>query len=198
MSTYLRTARLTLRRLTADDLDNLVALDGDPAVMRYLTGGRPTPRAAMRSDLMDRLLPAYRRDPRFGRWAAEVGGVFAGWFALWVPDGADGRDVELGYRLRRAAWGAGLATEGCRALVHRALHGYRVDRVWAQTMAVNTASRRVMAKAGLAYVRTFHLDWDEPIDGAEHGEVEYERRAARSPRVAAGAPVGVPRRGATS
>jgi hypothetical protein len=31
-----------------------------------------------------------------------------------------------------------------------------------------------MEKAGLRYVRTFHLDWDDPIEGAEHGEVEYE------------------------
>jgi RimJ/RimL family protein N-acetyltransferase len=48
-----------------------------------------------------------------------------------------------------------------------------LGRIWGQTMAVNTASRRVMEKAGLGYVRTFHLDWDDPIAGAEHGEVEY-------------------------
>jgi RimJ/RimL family protein N-acetyltransferase len=48
-----------------------------------------------------------------------------------------------------------------------------VRRVFAQTMAVNTASRRVMEKAGLAHVRIFHEDWPDPIEGAEHGEVEY-------------------------
>jgi RimJ/RimL family protein N-acetyltransferase len=41
-------------------------------------------------------------------------------------------------------------------------------------MAVNAASRRVMEKAGLRYVRTFHLTWDEPIAGVEQGDVEYE------------------------
>lgn len=46
--------------------------------------------------------------------------------------------------------------------------------VFAQTMAVNAASRRVMEKCGLRYVRTFHLAWDDPIDGTEEGEVEYE------------------------
>ena len=40
-------------------------------------------------------------------------------------------------------------------------------------MAVNTASRRVMEKAGLAHARNFHEDWQEPIEGAEQGEVEY-------------------------
>jgi RimJ/RimL family protein N-acetyltransferase len=43
-------------------------------------------------------------------------------------------------------------------------------------MAVNTASRRVMEKAGLRYARTFHLEFDDPIDGTELGEVEYELR----------------------
>ena len=41
-------------------------------------------------------------------------------------------------------------------------------------MTVNTASRRVMERCGLRYVRTFHLEWDDPIEGTEHGDVEYE------------------------
>lgn len=40
-------------------------------------------------------------------------------------------------------------------------------------MAVNAASRRVMEKAGLRLVRAFHQDWPDPIEGGEHGEVEY-------------------------
>ena len=37
-----------MRRLTPDDLDAVEALDADPAVMRYITGGRPTPRDELR------------------------------------------------------------------------------------------------------------------------------------------------------
>jgi RimJ/RimL family protein N-acetyltransferase len=40
-------------------------------------------------------------------------------------------------------------------------------------MAINLASRRVMEKAGLAYVRMFRLEWEDPLPGTEHGEVEY-------------------------
>jgi hypothetical protein len=40
-------------------------------------------------------------------------------------------------------------------------------------MVVNTASRRVMAKAGLTLVRTFHQAWPDRIPGDEHGDVEY-------------------------
>jgi RimJ/RimL family protein N-acetyltransferase len=48
-----------------------------------------------------------------------------------------------------------------------------VQRVVATTMAVNLASRRVLEKAGLTLVRTFHESWPDPIEGAEKGEVEY-------------------------
>ena len=47
-----------------------------------------------------------------------------------------------------------------------------VQRVVAETMAVNLASRRVMEKVGLRLVRTFHQPWPDPIAGAEYGDVE--------------------------
>jgi len=40
-------------------------------------------------------------------------------------------------------------------------------------MAVHTASRRVMEKAGLRLVRTFHQPWPYRVEGEEHGDVEY-------------------------
>ena len=48
-----------------------------------------------------------------------------------------------------------------------------MQRVVAEAMAVNQASRRVMQKAGLKLVRTFHQSWPYPIDGDQFGDVEY-------------------------
>ena len=50
MHVFLRTDRLVLRRFTEADVDNLVALDADPKVMRLLTGGKPTPREVPEDD----------------------------------------------------------------------------------------------------------------------------------------------------
>jgi RimJ/RimL family protein N-acetyltransferase len=97
-------------------------------------------------------------------------GTFIGWFALKPT--ATG--LELGYRLKRAYWGQGYATEGSRALVDRAFTEMGAERVYAETMAVNVRSRRVMEKVGLRFVRVFHLTWDDPLAGYEQGEVEYE------------------------
>ena len=180
----LETERLRLRRLTVGDVAHLVDLDSDPEVMRFLTGGRPTPPAVIRDELLPRLLAEYDRYPGLGRWAALDRGTgdFLGWFALRPPGDGDGTQAELGYRLRRSAWGRGLATEGSVALIRYAFAVLGVSRIWAETMAVNVASRRVMEKAGLRHLRTFHLSWADPIEGVEHGEVEYEvRREDRRP-----------------
>ncbi len=50
MRINLRTQRLVLRQFTRADTDNLVELNSDPAVMRYLTGGRSTPREVIRDE----------------------------------------------------------------------------------------------------------------------------------------------------
>ena len=84
------------------------------------------------------------------------------------------RVYELGYRLRRQHWSQGFATEGSRLLIDLAFTELDAERVCANTMTVNERSRRVMEKCGLRYARTYHLDWDEPIEGAELGDVEYE------------------------
>jgi RimJ/RimL family protein N-acetyltransferase len=48
------------------------------------------------------------------------------------------------------------------------------ERVVAETMAVNAGSRRVLEKCGLRHVETFHVEFDDPLPGTEHGEVRYE------------------------
>ncbi|MFC8916082.1 GNAT family N-acetyltransferase [Streptomyces sp. NPDC047821] len=166
MDVFLETPRLVLRAVTAADLDDVVALDNDPEVMRYLNGGRPVTREEVREGALERLMGP-------GFWAARERGTGAwlGWFQL-EPTAREG-EAELGYRLRRAAWGAGYATEGARALVDRGFRELGVRRVVARTMTVNAGSRRVLEKCGLRYVRTFFEEWPEVIEGSEQGDVEY-------------------------
>lgn len=175
---FLETERLRLRRFTEADVDNLCELDSDPEVMRFLTNGKPTPYEVIRDKVLPAVLAEYRRSARHGRFAAQAraSGEFLGWLSLAYRGDPD--HAELGFRLRRSAWGQGYATEGARALVHKAFAELGIRRVTATTMAVNVASRRVMEKAGLRYARTFHLTFDDPIPGTELGEVEYEATSA--------------------
>lgn len=83
--------------------------------------------------------------------------------------------ADLGYRLRRSVWGGGLATEGSRALIDKGFTEHGIDRIVAETMTVNLASRRVLEKCGLTLVRTYHPHDDpHPVDGADQGHVEYQ------------------------
>lgn len=169
MSVFLETPRLVLRKVTEQDLDEVVALDNDPEVMRYINGGRPVSRDEVRGGALRRLMGR-------GFWAAEArgSGEWLGWFSLEPLESVAGeRTVELGYRLRRSAWGRGYATEGSRALLDKGFGELGVRRVVARTMTVNSGSRRVMEKCGLTYVRTFFEEWPDVIDGSEKGDVEY-------------------------
>ena len=196
MIVVLVTERLVLRQFTAADGGELLALDGDPRVMRFIDH-KTKSRAQIEAEVLPRFLAYYAAYRDFGFWAAagRDGGDFVGWFGLrpvtpsaaamvdW-PDAPPGEAsvAELGYRLRASAWGCGYATEGARALVRRAFTELAVTRIVATTMAVNTRSRRVLEKAGLKYVRTVHLDWPDPLPGTEYGEVEYELHRDDWPR----------------
>ncbi|GAA1886368.1 GNAT family N-acetyltransferase [Asanoa iriomotensis] len=173
---FLETARLRLRDLGDGDAHDLFALHDDPEVMRFINGGKP----ASRDAIVRRTLPKMTRGfPAYGGgracWAAEerASGRFVGWFAL-PPLDPDRPDVaDLGYRLRRDAWGLGYATEGARALVDKGFRDLGIGRIIADTMTVNTGSRRVLEKVGLTFVRTFTGEWPDVIEGSEHGDVEY-------------------------
>ena len=169
----METERLILRWFTADDLELLVDLDSDPEVKHFIDNGAPVDRAEL-AEQLDRLT-IYDREAGFGRWVAheKTSGDFLGWFHFRASDEHGPLEPQLGYRLRRAAWGKGFATEGSIALIDRGFRELGVERVYAETMAVNTRSRRVMEKVGLRLVREFKLDWPVYIEGNEHGDVEY-------------------------
>lgn len=175
MQISLETERLVLRRFTEDDVDNLVELDSDPDVMHFINGGRSTSRREIESDVLPTFLDYYVRFAGYGFWAAieKASGRFVGWFHFRPTEAARSNEVELGYRLLKSAWGQGYATEGSRALIDKGFAELGVQRVVAFTMVVHVASRRVMEKAGLRLVRTFHQPWPDYIEGEEEGDVEY-------------------------
>ena len=166
MKIYLETQRLVLRQFTERDVDNLFALDSDPEVMRFLNGGTPTPREAIRERILPRFLSFYRRYEAFGYWATieKVSGEFIGWFALYPEEERDAYDIALGYRLRKKSWRRGYGTEGANALIDKAFAELGARRVFACTYSENQASRRVMEKSGLKLARTYRSTQEELAD----------------------------------
>jgi RimJ/RimL family protein N-acetyltransferase len=166
----LHTERLRFRPLETVDLADLVAMNGDPEVMAFIS-------APMTAEEVAAELPAWIvGNGDFGLWTGLAQERFAGvWFLSADPD--DVRTGEIGWRLPRASWGHGYAVEGARALVRHAFDTLGLTRLVAETMAVNTRSLRVMERLGMAHVDTYVGAWDDPLPGWEQGEVVYELRA---------------------
>ncbi len=152
MQIYLETNRFILREFSDEDVDNLVDLDSDPEVTRYINGGKPTPREYIVEKVMPRIKKYYQELDNQGIWAAidNESSAFMGWFHL-RPNREDITETELGYRLKRKFWGRGIATEGSIALVKKGFEELGGEVIVAIADPDNGASRRVMEKAGLSF-----------------------------------------------
>lgn len=166
MKIFLETERLILRQFTEDDADNLFELDSDPEVVRFTPdAGKPKDYTVIQTQILHRFFAYYEQYNGYGVWAAieKSSQAFIGWFffrpvvhALYFdPALANESDVEIGYRLRKAAWGKGYATEGSKALIFKGFSELGTQRVVAVALAANVASIRVLEKAGLKLENRF-------------------------------------------
>lgn len=142
----LSTERLNLKRLAcADACDIFDAFAQDIEVARYLTW---TPRQTV--EQVEEFIADRRRmwakDESFAWSVRDRDGNLVG----IVEGRVDHHRVELGYVLARPYWGQGLATEVVGCLVDAARSEPSVSCVWAYVDVDNTASSRVLEKAGLA------------------------------------------------
>jgi RimJ/RimL family protein N-acetyltransferase len=172
----LRTDRLVLVPLTDEHFDLEVELDSDPDVLRYIVG-----RARTRDEVAEshaRRMALAAKVDGLGFWMAFERDEFVGLMMLPAAHGPDQPDdpsvADLGYRLLRRFWRKGLASEASRALLRYGFDTAGLQRVIAQTMAVNAGSRGVLEGVGMRYVRTFFPSYDDPLPDAHLGEVEYE------------------------
>lgn len=173
----LHTERIELRPMTSEHLPLLHRLDTDPEVMRFLLGRARTP-AEVEEFWGPRCADTAADTLGLGWWVGFGQGEFLGWWDLGRSDSPAGSqpradEAEIGWRLERRHWRRGLATEGARALVGHGFDTAGLQRIWAETMAVNSGSRGVMRRLGMRHVRT-EQRWEQPLPGSEEGEVVYE------------------------
>ena len=171
MKIFLETPRLILRQFTKDDVDNLVTLDSDPDVMRFINGGIASSYEAVAEDFLPNILSYYDQYENFGFWAIveKSSNEFIGWVVL-RPESrfqlaqllkvAEADAVELGYRLRKISWRKGYATEISQALVTKSFTEWNLNKIVGWALAENKASLRVMEKVGLKLQQEYVLTAD--------------------------------------
>lgn len=143
----LTTARLALREMTDDDLDDIARLLGDEDVMRYY----PRPKTREEAQGWIAWNRALYRDHGFGLWymTLKETGEFIGECGLTIQV-VDGREeVEVGYQILPAHQHRGYATEAATACREAAGDIFGVDRLIAIINAANQPSRNVAERIGL-------------------------------------------------
>ena len=167
MTPELRTERLVLRGWTEADRALFAEMNADPVVMEHF----PSTMTREQSDAFVERIEANFEQHGFGLWVVDVFGEgFAGFTGLLVPrfhvDWMDERAepvVEVGWRLRRDAWGHGYASEAARAAVRFGFEEGGLDEIVSFTVVGNLRSQAVMQRLGMSRLTTY----DHPVEGRE-------------------------------
>jgi RimJ/RimL family protein N-acetyltransferase len=149
-TTTLKTERLILRPWRDADYAPFAAMSADPAVMEFL----PPLETREASDAVADRLRTHIEEYGFGFWALEAPGVapFIGFTGL-IHVGGDmpfAPAVEIGWRLARAHWGKGYASEAARASLTYGFTTLALDEIVALTVPANTRSQSVMKRIGMS------------------------------------------------
>ena len=184
----LHTRRCVLRQWQDSDLEPWTLMNADPEVRRYFPELLDAERASAEAG---RCRDAIAQRG-WGMWALEIPSEFrfAGFVGLHVPhfDAPFVPAVEIGWRLARAAWGRGFATEAAQAALDFAFDRLALDKVVALAVPTNAPSLRVMERLGMR--RDMAGDFDHPRVPSGHPlcrHVLYRTTApARSPAATSG------------
>ncbi|HKY92970.1 MAG TPA: GNAT family N-acetyltransferase, partial [Nevskiaceae bacterium] len=143
--TELRTARLRLLPLAADDVDALHRLWTAPGVRKYLWDDRVL-RFEQTRDLV--MQSGYLYEQRgYGLWGAfDAGGVLVGFCGFWFF--RNDHELELLYGVDEGEWLRGYAREMAQAMVGYGFEVLGLTEIRASTDAPNVASQRVLKRLG--------------------------------------------------
>jgi RimJ/RimL family protein N-acetyltransferase len=146
----LKTKRLILRQWTNYDLEPFSKINSDKKVMKFF----PSPLTEDESHNMGHKLMSLIRNRGWGYWAIEIPNVekFIGFVGLHIPKSSlpFSPCVEIGWRLSKAYWGMGYATEAANESLKYAFLNLDLDEVVSFTTLNNTRSRAVMKKIGMS------------------------------------------------
>ncbi|GAC1443729.1 MAG: GNAT family N-acetyltransferase [Vulcanimicrobiaceae bacterium] len=164
----------TLCRVTCWELahaDALAGIANDRKVIKYLSARIPHPYE--RSDALE-WIGMHQRANEPTHFAVEADGTLVGSIGFDRGTGERRGTAMIGYYFRPDVWGRGIATDAVRVVTAHLFASPQTHRVWANVMAPNAASARVLEKTGYlkeATLRAAILD----RDGERHDELIYAR-----------------------
>ncbi|MDG9673626.1 GNAT family N-acetyltransferase [Micromonospora sp. DH14] len=146
----IRTARLALRPVTIDDLDDVYAYQRRPDVVRWMLGAEPRTREESRASVLAMAgEDAWRAEGDCLTVAAVTdAGVVVGIVELVWRSQVD-RTAEIGFVFHPDHGGRGLATEAATAMLAWGFDEFGLHRVYGRCHGRNAASARMMTRLGM-------------------------------------------------
>ncbi|AGP56421.1 GNAT family N-acetyltransferase [Streptomyces rapamycinicus] len=141
--------RLSLRELTVDDVDAVLAIYGSPKATEHLSF---TPRSRDEvSGIVERSVTSATATPRqeYALAVVERAGAQLIGFARLAHDPHQQRAATIGFALRPDTWGVGYGRETVCLLLALAFADLELHRVWAARAPLNVASEKTLLAAGM-------------------------------------------------
>lgn len=140
------TADFTLRSWEDEDAEMLAVIANNKKIADNLRDGFPNPYSI---DDARKFIHLCRQSKNISKaFAIVINGVIAGSIAAYFKEDVQRKNAELGYFLAEEYWGKGLMPKVVRCMTQYLFENFDIIRVYAQPFARNTASRRVLEKAG--------------------------------------------------
>ncbi len=142
----IETDELALRSWKEEDAKRLAVIADNKKIADYLRDGFPHPYSL--DDARQFILRAIAEDNASRSFAIEINGVVAGSIGAYLKENVHRKNAELGYYLAEEYWGKGIMPKVIRCMTQYMFDNFDINRVYAQPFAMNTASRKVLEKAG--------------------------------------------------
>lgn len=151
-----KSERLGFRNLTESDLTEFAKINADLEVMEHF----PKPLTEKETaDLIHRLKNHYEKNG-YNYFATEIleSGEFIGFIGLAFQDYKTDFTpaVDIGWRLKKSAWGKGFATEGAKKCLEFAFNVLNLDKIISTCTEKNAKSENVMKKIGMKKIGAFN------------------------------------------
>ncbi len=177
MNVHIETDQYLIRDIEHTDIQGMFELDSDPEVHRYL-GNQPI-QSLEEAEKVIYFIRSQYEEFGIGRWAIELkeSGDFVGWTGLKYEQGLrpDRSYYDLGYRLKRAYWGKGIATETALEALKYGFEQMNLTQICGAADIDNVASNRVLKKVGLQFVEIFEFQ-GLPINWYTLSKTEWSKQ----------------------
>jgi len=155
MNYLFSTTRLGFRKWSNNDLTDLAKLCADPEVMRYFPS---TLNKSEAQNFIDRLIDHHEKNGHTyylvellstQEFIGFIGLAYQEYESYFTPC------VDIGWRLKKEAWGNGYATEGAEACLKHAFQNLKIEEIYSTTTHNNQPSEKVMQKIGMKKMDNF-------------------------------------------